>query len=131
MKKMTAVISAVMLALCMLAGCGTVSAEKVYGKKDTNIEVKAGDRFTIQLEENPTTGYMWSVSVSDESVVKMTGDQYNDESASEGLAGAPGTHTYTFEALKAGTTQITFVYERSFEEGSAAETVVYNVTVKK
>lgn len=130
MKKTTAVILAVMLALCMLAGCGAASAEKVYGKEDTNIEVKAGSSFTIQLEENPTTGYMWSVSVSDESIVKMESDKYNDESAGEGLVGAPGNHTYVFEALKVGTAQITFVYERSFEEGSAAETVVYNVTVK-
>jgi predicted secreted protein len=39
-------------------------------------------------------------------------------------------HTYTFEALAKGAAQITFVYERSFEENSGIETVVYDVTVK-
>lgn len=130
MKKMTACILVVLLGLFMLVGCDHASAQKIYGKEDTIIDVKAGETFTIQLEENPTTGYGWTVSVSDESIVKPGSDQYNTESSGEGLAGAGGVHTYTFEALAKGAAQITFVYERSFEENSGIETVVYDVTVK-
>ena len=130
MKKMTAVVLIVLFAFFMLMGCQTASAKQVYGKEDTNIEVKKGDTFFIALEENPTTGYMWTATVSDDSVVKPGGDQYNEEGSDKDLVGAPGTHSYTFEALAKGTATITFVYERSFEENSGIETIVYNVTVK-
>ena len=88
-----------------------------------------GGAFTIQLEENPTTGYGWTVSVSDESVVKLSNDKYTSDSTDDNIVGAGGIHAYTFESLSKGTAQITFVYERSFEEDSAVETVVYNITV--
>jgi inhibitor of cysteine peptidase len=133
MKIMTAVVLIVLLALFItvgLTGCQTASAKQVYGKEDTNIEVKKGEAFIIELEENPTTGYAWTVSISDESVIRPGGDQYNDESSGEGLVGAPGTHSFTFEALAKGTATITLVYERSWEENSGIETIVYNVTVK-
>jgi inhibitor of cysteine peptidase len=113
----------------VLAGCSGASADKVYGKEDTNITVSEGDAFTIQLEENPTTGYGWAVSISDDSVIKLTDDQYTTDRKNKNVEGAGGVHGYEFEALAKGTAQITFVYERSFEENSAIETVVYNITV--
>ena len=130
MIKMTAMVLVVLLMLFILVGCGTTPEEKVYGKDDVNIEVKAGESFVIQLEENPTTGYEWTVTISDEDIVKLTDDQYNTEVTDEDIVGAGGTHAYTFKTLVKGAVQITFVYERSFEENSAVETIVYNVTVK-
>ncbi len=130
MKRIAVLVLIVLLTFSMLAACVKTSGEKVYGKEDTNIEAKTGESFVIQLEENPTTGYEWTVTISDENIVKKTDDQYTTESRDEDIVGAGGVHTYTFEALKEGSTQITFVYERSFEENSAVETVVFNITVK-
>lgn len=130
MKKTMSMVLVVLLTLVLLVGCGMASEEKVYGKDDTNIEVEAGESFVIQLEENPSTGYQWTVTINDESVVKPSSDEYVPETTDEDIVGAGGIHSYTFEALKAGVAQISFVYERSFEENSAEETIVYNVTVK-
>lgn len=129
MKKLTAVLLIMLLTLFMLSGCSTASTQKVCGKEDTSIEVNQGDSFTIQLEENPTTGYAWTVTISDENIIQLSDDQYTENNDEE-IAGAGRTHSYTFEALTKGTTEITFVYERSFEEDSAAETIVFSITVK-
>jgi len=130
MKKFLVIMMTAVLALSVFVGCSAASAGKIYGKEDTDIVVNKDDIFTIQLEENPTTGYAWTVSVSDESTVKLIDDQYTAESKDQNIVGGGGVHEFTFQALSAGTTQITFVYERSFEENSAVETIVYNVTLK-
>lgn len=129
MKKILMIVMAAVLAFAVLTGCSEASTGKVYGKEDTNITVSKGDKFNIQLDENPTTGYEWTVSVSDENVVKMTDDQYTAQTTDANVVGSGGTHSYMFEATGKGTAQITFVYERSFEENSAVETIVYNITV--
>ncbi|MDD5018045.1 MAG: protease inhibitor I42 family protein [Eubacteriales bacterium] len=130
MKKIMAMILAIFFAAAMAAGCAGAAAEPaVYGKEDTDITVKTGESFTISIEENPTTGYAWTVVISDESIVDLSTDKYEQESSDEEIAGAGGYRVLTFEALKKGVATITLVYERSFEENSAIETLVYNITV--
>lgn len=130
MKKIVIVIVMALFAVFMLTGCKSGSAEPVYSKDDTQIKAKAGESFQIELEKNPTTGYEWTMANSDESVVKLSSDEYKSTNTDPDVVGAGGVHTYTFEALKTGTATITFIYERSFEEDSAAETIVYTVTVE-
>jgi predicted secreted protein len=84
----------------LLAGCG--SAQATYGKDDTSISAKAGDTFTIKLEENPTTGYQWSYAISDESIVALDKDEYVADDKSGELMGSGGTRVLTFKALAAG-----------------------------
>lgn len=130
MKKISYVMLVLMLAVCMLAGCAAASADSVYGKDDTNITVGEGKTFTIELEANPTTGYDWSVKISDESIVTLENREYEQQPGSEGLAGAGGVDTLKFKGQKKGTATITLTYERDFEQDSALETLVYDVTVE-
>lgn len=130
MKKISCAVLALLLAACVLAGCAAASADGVYGKDDANITVGEGETFVIQLDANPTTGYDWSVKISDESIVMLESQEYKQQPGTEDRVGAGGADYFTFKGLKTGSTTLTLIYERSFEEGSASETLVFNVTVQ-
>ena len=126
--KRVAVLMVVMVVLAsVLTACGGTSA--VYDKGDADIEAKTGETFTIELEENPTTGYQWTIAVSDESVVALDKDEYVPNDKSGEVAGSGGTRVLTFKALKAGTATISMVYERNWEPNPDDEKVQFNVTV--
>ena len=132
MKKVLIACLTLSLAVFTFASCASGSAEaaKVYGKDNTKITAKAGETFTIQLEENVTTGYRWSLTIADESVVKLTKDDYNTEQTDKKLVGAGGIRELTFEALKAGSTTLSLVYERSFDKHPDDQKITFNVTVE-
>lgn len=130
MKRIVYVTLTLLLAAFFLAGCGAASAGKMYGKDDKDITVAAGETFTIELEANPTTGYDWTAKISDETVVKLENIEYHQQPVDTDVVGAGGVDTLTFKGLKKGSATITLTYERSFEEGSAVDTLVYNVTVQ-
>ncbi|MGI5919818.1 MAG: protease inhibitor I42 family protein, partial [Christensenellales bacterium] len=121
------VILALLMALAAaLIGCG--NTEAVYGRDDTAISVGSGEKFTIRLDASPTTGYEWSVSVSDEAVVSLEKSEY--QQGGSGLVGAGGTQVLVFKANKAGTATIDLVYQRSWETKEDDERLQYAVTVK-
>lgn len=89
------------------------------------MEVKKGDNFTIRLDENPTTGYMWSIETSDGLVVLS--DEYippQDES----LIGAGNVHVWEIQAVETGTQQVNGIYKRSWENVTGNE-LKYELTV--
>ncbi len=84
----------------------------------------------ITLNENPTTGYVWSYTMDKEGVIEETADDYNTDS---NLNGAPGKHTWQFAPLKDGTVTLTFTLSRPWETDSAPEqtkTFTYEVKGK-
>ena len=127
MKRMAYIMAMMLIIALALTACG--DAQAVYGKDDTDIEAKTGETFTIKLEENPTTGYQWSIAVSDESVVVLDKDDYEPDDQSGELVGSGGTRVLTFKALKAGTATIGMVYERSWEPNPDDAKVQFSVTV--
>lgn len=126
MKRYVWLATVLLPAVLMSAGCG---AKAVYGPGDTAISAKAGETFTIELEENPTTGYQWSVTVSDETVVALDKDEYVPDDMSGDIAGSGGTRALTFKAIKAGGATIDMVNERSWEPSPDDEKLQFNVTV--
>ncbi len=129
MKRMMLLFAAAAIA-ALLCACSAGAQEKVYGKEDTNISVSAGDTFVIKLDENPTTGYKWSFTVSDDSVIELSKDEYMQENQDSGVVGAGGTRVLTFKAKAAGSAQINMVYERSWEKNEDDETLTFSVDVK-
>jgi predicted secreted protein len=88
--------------------------------KDLPFELEqSGDEFTIILEENPTTGYVWTYEF-DETNVEYISDEYVSES---NMMGASGHHKYTFKVLKDGVSTIEFDLNRSFEENSSIDSL--------
>ena len=120
MKKRTWVLIALLLvASVSLAACSTPATGDSYKDKTA----------TIVLEENPTTGYTWAVSVDDSSVISMKSDKYY-EANDKNVVGAGGVHQYVFEAMGPGTATITFELGQQWDGGEkGTETKKYNVTV--
>jgi len=92
------------------------------------INVAAGDIFTVTLCSNATTGFEWSESaqISDQTVVQQTGHGFVGPDT--GLVGAPGKEVWTFKALKKGTSTIALEYSRPWEGGEKGEWT-FNLTV--
>ena len=86
------------------------------------IEIDAwSDLLTVSLCSNPTTGFKWELTeVTDEEVLVYDDNEYIAPEA-EGVEGAAGTEVWTFKVLKAGSSNITMEYSRSWEGGEEAE----------
>ena len=94
-------------------------------------DASAGDKITITLPSNGTTGFQWSLTgISDKTVVAQEGkSQYLTPKST--LAGAGGQEVWTFKALKTGTSTISLEYSQSWQGGTkGAWTFTANVTVK-
>jgi len=86
-------------------------------------------RVTISLESNPTTGYSWQVSQSEE--LFQAESVYTESVHEEGLTGAGGTEVITLTPLKPGKTEVTLTYARPWEGGEQADQLVYTFTVDR
>ena len=115
MKKFLILVTVVMVATCWLAG--SVGEVKTYIDSGQTIDIGADQEFVIALGANPTTGYDWEVSL-DETMLKLVEKIYKlaEEAEEYKVVGAGGVDYFRFKALKAGETEITLVYKRSWEE---------------
>lgn len=94
-------------------------------------EVGVDGVLTIGLCSNPTTGFQWPelAEIGDVLVVEQVDHEFTPPAA--GTAGASGKDTWTFKAIKKGTTTISMEYSRPWEGGEKAEwTYVLTVVVK-
>jgi len=98
------------------------------------IEVNAGDRLTVVLCSNPTTGFQWSeeARVSDSSILKQEVHEFvGRQSAPPPPRGTPGLEAWTFQTLKPGKSTIFVEYSRPWEGGEKGEwTFTLEATVK-
>lgn len=78
-----------------------------------SIQVRPGDQIIVRLGENPTTGYGWAVEQLDPDVVTPVGSDY--EPASNSGVGGGGERTFTFTAVKAGSSPIQLKLWRKWE----------------
>ena len=113
----------VVIFLCSLFGIhiGESGSEEMISYNDTNTVV------TVSLDENPSTGYGWTYTVSEDGVIWLANDEFHSE-ATGNIAGAGGVRAFSFSGLKAGTVEITFTYLRSWE-GDPIRTVVIECSV--
>ena len=82
--------------------------------------VNIGDKITVKLCSNPTTGYQWEYEMIGPELL-MEEDHDFEEPEDEGMVGAAGKEVWTFEAIETGTTEIHMEYSRPFESGEPAE----------
>jgi len=95
------------------------------------VEVTAGESFTVTLGSNPTTGFQWveEAQISDTGVLEQVKHEFiSPESEPPPPPGTPGQEVWTFKALKKGTTTVSMEYSRPWEGGEKAEWT-YNLTV--
>lgn len=91
------------------------------------VTLPLGTTFLVWLQENPTTGYSWNVTVTDG--LEITNDTYIPPTS--GLIGAGGSHTWNVLTVKTGAQEFSGIYRRPFENVTGNETtyILYcNVT---
>jgi len=114
MKRFLILVTVAVIATSLVGGC--VEEVKTYTDSGQTIDIGVNQEFFIALGANPTTGYDWEVSL-DETMLEMGEMTYKmAEEAEHEIVGAGGVDYFRFKALKAGETEITLVYKRSWEE---------------
>ena len=99
-----------------------------FTEKDngTTVEIAAGSRFAIQLEENPTTGFMWNATTT--AGLEILSSDYVENSHAAGMTGVGGIRTWVLTTPGPGEPVFTAVYKRSWEPVTGNETA-YILTV--
>jgi len=132
MRRIYGIIAALLLAAC-IAGTGCVSEQAgpaevtpsptptapptsfVFNEtaNGTVAEVPVGSNVTIQLAENPTTGYQWNATAS--AGLKLLEDNFLSSNTTEPMVGAGGIREWVYEAETVGNATFDAVYMRSWE----------------
>lgn len=100
------------------------------------VEVKAGDVFTIVLDSNATTGFCWTeqAKIANGNILKQTEHEYLAPRANDGtipVAGMSGIEEWWFTASQTGVTTAAMSYDRPWEGGEkAVRTFILTVIVK-
>lgn len=113
-----------------------VSCDEFYENHHINqtLEVQAGEKFTVKLCSNPSTGFQWSeeAQISTPAVLEQEDHQsIGPESEPPPPPGTPGQEVWAFKAVKQGSGKIYLEYSRPWEGGEKREwTCTVNVVVK-
>jgi inhibitor of cysteine peptidase len=78
------------------------------------LTVRRGERFKIELDSNPTTGYRWHILFLDKTILKLISSEFVPHIANQ--IGSAGIERFDFQASKEGTTSIKMAYKRVWEE---------------
>ena len=76
----------------------------------TTVPESPGETFNVRLQENPTTGYTWNLSVSDG--LRISGDEYISPSLNVQIVGSGGIRSFTLVVLSRGGQNVTAEYRR-------------------
>ena len=102
----------------------------VYAGEEIDIiKAKVGDKFTISVGTNETTGYSWFLSASppDNSVESLGVDHISDEPA-EPMPGSDWTnYLFKFKATKPGSGSIVLHHQQPWMKGKAAPDQVVEI----
>lgn len=127
MQRTFAYMAALVALTLTLTACGSPTVKLAEQDNGQAAEVNSGERVSITLEGNPTTGYSWELIEYDAAVVEPVGEaEYKSDSK---LIGGGGAYTFTFKALVPGMTTVKLVYQRSWETDTEP-IEVFEVTLK-
>lgn len=115
------------------ASIQTDSTVMDVNQKIHEISCKVGEDFIIRLEGNPSTGYNWDFQKGfDTTMAKFIKSETKSTNQDENVVGAPSVFSWTFTALKEGSTEATLVYKRQWESDPVNDkTVIIQVTITK
>lgn len=82
------------------------------------IRLKRGEELTITLDSIPTAGYGWH-PVFDDNMIDIISN--SDQRFSERVAGGSTKSIFKFKAKNLGTTTLTMVYKRDWEQNAEVE----------
>jgi inhibitor of cysteine peptidase len=90
-------------------------AEYIFDEKDNgaSVQVRRGAKITIELSENPTTGYRWVITGIDEAFLVAEGDAFVPPDQKS--PGAGGLRRFFFRAKSEGSTALTLINKRVWQ----------------
>ena len=105
-------------------------SEKIeeYLNPGAPIKVKTGQKFTIRMESNPTTGYGWQLAKDLNNIVVLITTTFVPPETK--LCGAGGHELWTFKAVGEGKAEIFMRYVRPWEKDQPARMNVFTVIVR-
>lgn len=118
------------LACLLLAAAILTAAGAGADAADQTLKLTVGQQTTVELEENPSTGYRWTIDAKagvNASILRISDRGFSQEAGGKRLLGAPGIHRWSIEATSAGSASVTFVYARSWEATSVRQ---HQVTIQ-
>ena len=89
-------------------------------------EIEIGDKITVKLCSNPTTGFQWTYEMSGDNTIKE--EDHDFEEPDGNVVGAPGIEVWTFEGTAKGTTIVLMEYGQPWEGGIKKEWT-YRMTI--
>jgi len=94
--------------------------EYIFDEKDNGalVEVRRGAKITIELNENPTTGYRWMITGIDEAFLVPDGDAFVPPDQKS--LGAGGLRRFFFRAKSEGSTALTLINKRAWQRDDLA-----------
>lgn len=97
----------------------TFSYEKDFhfnfkNKPKEEISINEGERFTIQLHSNPSTGYEW-VQANEHNIIPLS-EEFIFDTDNQNYAGKGGTYYCELLISKKGRYVFHFQYKRSWED---------------
>ena len=103
--------------------------QRVVQPDEAGVDVVIGDRFSIELPSNGTTGYAWEPTPMDGPVVRQVDHRYRVPDTT--AVGAGGYERFTYEALVSGDTTLGFEYRRPTDPDSTppADSARFDVQV--
>jgi len=119
---------AMLFILILLAACAPLLGP--YTDPGVPILVHQGDRFSIKLPSNATTGYSWDFGTPfDAGYLTLLKTDYKNPVTS--LAGAGGTQVWVFKAIQSGSTSIRLEYKRPWEVNvPPVQTAQFDITIQ-
>jgi inhibitor of cysteine peptidase len=116
-----------LVALLFLGACAKPQVIQKAQKDDgSTVQMRKGDKLDVALEGNPTTGFSWVTASGDTTIIAQEGEMQFLPSSD--AAGAPGSETLHFGALRHGKTTLRLEYRRPFET-NVQPTRVYTLEV--
>ena len=131
MKRLVVVGLAFATILAVAAACGPTPGVVTLRTEanGTSVTLQPGQTLKVTLPSNPSTGYSWQIASLPE-CLESAGESEFESEAEEGVVGAGGTETLTFEAVEAGDAMLELEYRRPWETGvEPADTFSADVTV--
>jgi inhibitor of cysteine peptidase len=134
--EITVLIICLILATLPTAVCATpdiTAQDRMITENDdgNSIDLKKGHAFYLKLNENPSTGYSWQLSLS--SGLNLLSNKYHPFESKSGknfVVGAGGFHLWRIEAAAEGDQQVKGIYKRPWEpETGREQTFTLNVRV--
>ena len=122
------------LVAALLAGCGSGGASgqtvrlSPEPKGSTSVAVKVGDTVILSFAANATTGYEWTFAAGDTFTIEKS--EYVPDPNPDQLAGKGGAQVVTLKVTKAGESDLTGTYARSWETPAPGAGPDVTVTVK-